>query len=127
VGYIGLMIAPHDLAILWALLIGIALVTFPIVLTLIGLRSRTPEGTAALSGFTQSMGYLIAAVGPFGVGTLHDLTGGWTAPLLLLTVLAVPQIWLGLYAARPVYVEDQLPGSASRTRSEVAGSNPPRA
>jgi CP family cyanate transporter-like MFS transporter len=126
-GYIGLMIAPHDLAILWALLVGIALVTFPIVLTLIGLRSRTPEGTAALSGFTQSMGYLIAAVGPFGVGTLHDLTGGWTAPLLLLTALAVPQIWLGLYSARPGYIEDQLPGSASRTMSEVAGSNPPRA
>ena len=54
------------------------LATFPIVLTLIGLRSRTPEGTAALSGFTQSTGYLIAAIGPFGVGILHELTGGWT-------------------------------------------------
>ena len=46
--------------------------------------------------FTQSMGYLLAAVGPFGVGTLNDLTGGWTAPLLLLIGVTVPQIWLGL-------------------------------
>jgi CP family cyanate transporter-like MFS transporter len=127
VGYVGLMIAPHDLAILWAVLVGIALVTFPIVLTLIGLRSRTPEGTAALSGFTQSMGYLLAAIGPFGVGTLHDLTGGWTAPLVLLTALAVPQIWLGLYVARPAYIEDQLPARGSRTISDVAGAKPPRA
>lgn len=127
VGYVGLILAPHDLAIVWAVLVGTALVTFPVVLTLIGLRSRTPEGTAALSGFTQSMGYLLAAVGPFGVGTLHEVTDGWTAPLLLLTALAVPQIWLGLYAARPVFIEDQLRTPASRTMSEVAGSNPPRA
>ena len=49
------------------------------MLTLIGLRSRTPQGTAALSGFTQSLGYLMAVVGPFAVGALHDATGGWTA------------------------------------------------
>jgi CP family cyanate transporter-like MFS transporter len=126
-GYLGLMAAPHSLAILWALLVGIGAVTFPIVLTFIGLRSRTPQGTAALSGFTQSVGYLMAAVGPFGVGTLNDLTGGWTAPLLLLIGLTVPQIWLGLYAARPGYVEDQVRAPASRTMSEVADSKPPRA
>lgn len=111
-GYVGLMLAPHDLAILWALLVGVGAVTFPIVLVLIGLRSRTPQGTAALSGFTQSMGYLMAAVGPFGVGVLHDATGGWTWPLVMLTALTVPQILVGMYVARPVYVEDQLPQSA---------------
>jgi CP family cyanate transporter-like MFS transporter len=111
-GYVGLMLAPHDLAILWALLVGVGAVTFPIVLVLIGLRSRTPQGTAALSGFTQSMGYLMAAVGPFGVDVLHDATGGWTWPLVMLTALTVPQILVGMYVARPVYVEDQLPQSA---------------
>ena len=73
-----------------------ALRTFPLILTLIGLRARTPAGTAALSGFTQSTGYLIAAIGPFGVGVLHDLSGGWTVPLLALLALCVPQLWLGL-------------------------------
>ena len=112
IGYIGLMVSPHDLAILWALLVGVGAVTFPIVLVLIGLRSRTPQGTAALSGFTQSMGYLLAAVGPFGVGVLHDASGGWTWPLALLAALSVPQILIGMYVARPVYVEDQLPVAA---------------
>ena len=117
VGYVGLMIAPHALAIPWALLVGVGAVTFPIVLVLIGLRSRTPQGTAALSGFTQSVGYLMAAIGPFGVGTLHDATGGWTWPLVMLTALTLPQIAIGLYVARPVFVEDQLRSRERQTQS----------
>lgn len=109
VGYTGLLVAPHDLAWLWAVLLGIGLCTFPLILVMIGLRSRTPEGTAALSGFTQSVGYLLAAAGPFVVGATYDATGGWTWPLLLLLGLTVPQLMTGLYAARPQLVEDQLP------------------
>ena len=117
VGYVGLMVAPHDLAILWALLVGIGAVTFPIVLTLIGLRSRTPQGTAALSGLTQSLGYLIAVVGPFAVGAIYDASGGWTWPLALLTALTLPQIAVGMYVGRPAYIEDQLPSPAPADRA----------
>ena len=66
-GYVGLIVAPHGFAVPGAILVGVGAVTFPIVLTLIGLRARTPQGTAALSGFTQSTGYLIAALGPFAM------------------------------------------------------------
>ena len=82
--------------------------TFPLILTLIGLRSRTPAGTAALSGFTQSAGYLLSALGPFTVGALYGATGGWTMPLWFLVALTVPQAVVGWYVARPAYVEDQL-------------------
>ncbi len=108
IGYLGLTIAPHAGAWLWAVVVGAGTATFPLVLTLIGLRARTPEGTASLSAFTQSVGYLIAAIGPFGVGFLHDLTGGWTVPLLVLTSLSVPLLLLGLALSRPAYVEDEL-------------------
>lgn len=118
-GYLGLMVAPHALAVLWALLIGIGGVTFPIVLVMIGLRSRTPQGTAALSGFSQSVGYLLAAAGPFAVGALHDATGGWTWPLVMLTVLTIPQILVGMYVARPAYVEDQLRPRPGPDRSDA--------
>ena len=90
VAYVGLIVAPHALALLWAVVLGVALATFPIVLVLIGLRTRTPGGTAALSGFTQSPGYLMAAVGPFGVGVLHEASDGWTVPLLVLIALSLP-------------------------------------
>jgi CP family cyanate transporter-like MFS transporter len=108
IAYLGLVVSPHDLAVVWAVIVGAGTCTFPLILTLIGLRSRTPAGTAALSGFTQSAGYLLAAVGPFTVGVLHDASGGWTAPLSFLIALAVPQVLVGLYAARPAYVEDEL-------------------
>lgn len=114
VGYLGLVFAPAAGAVVWALFIGVAACTFPLILALIGMRARTPEGTAALSGFSQSVGYLIAVIGPFGVGVLHDLSGGWTVPLLALTLLAVPQLVLGLRVSRPCAIEDELEDGRSR-------------
>lgn len=108
VGYIGLILAPVSGAWVWAVVVGIGLSVFPLVLTLIGLRARTSEGTAALSGFAQSIGYLIAAAGPFGMGFLYDVTGGWTLPLVALLILSVPQWAVGLMVARPSYIEDQV-------------------
>ena len=112
VGYLGMIFAPQAGAWAWAVLVGTAAAVFPVVLTLIGLRARTSQGTAALSGFTQSVGYLIASVGPFGMGFLFGLTGGWTVPLVALLVLVVPQLVAGLVVARPSYIEDQLAHNA---------------
>jgi CP family cyanate transporter-like MFS transporter len=108
VGYVGLMVAPHPLAIVWARFVGAGTTTFPLILVLVGLRARTPEGTAALSGVTQSLGYLVAATGPFTIGALYDATDGWTWPLTLLIVLVLPLFAVAAYVARPMYVEDQL-------------------
>ena len=108
IGYVGLIVAPVAGAWLWAVLVGVAASVFPVVLTLIGLRARTSEGTAALSGFTQSVGYLIAAIGPFGMGLAYELTGGWTVPLIGLIVLVIPQLIAGLMVARPSYIEDEI-------------------
>jgi CP family cyanate transporter-like MFS transporter len=115
VGYLGLILAPHAGAWLWAVVIGIGLCTFPLILTLIGLRARTPQGVAALSGWTQSVGYLIAVVGPFGIGALYDATGGWTVPLGVLLALSVPQFVVAMVAARPAYLEDELAEPSNRS------------
>ena len=115
VGYIGLMVAPYALAPVWAVVLGVAAATFPLILTLIGLRARTPEGTAALSAFTQSTGYLVAAIGPFLIGVVHDASGGWNLPLLILLLLALPLFALATYVSRPRYVEDQLRAGSPRT------------
>lgn len=116
IGYVGLLVAPHSLALLWAVVVGIGACTFPLILTMIGLRSRTPAGTAALSGFTQSAGYLLAAVGPFTVGALYDASGGWTVPIWFLLIAAVPQFLTGLYAARPRFIEDELTDQITEPR-----------
>ncbi len=108
VGYAGLIVAPHAGALAWAILVGVGTTTFPLILTLIGLRARSPSGTAALSGFAQSTGYLIAGTGPFTVGLLREVSGGWTLPLCALLAVTGPQLMLGLAVSRPAYVEDQL-------------------
>jgi MFS transporter, CP family, cyanate transporter len=108
VGYLGLLFFPREGAWLWALLVGVAAGVFPVVLTLIGLRSRTASGTAALSGFTQGVGYAVSVIGPLGTGLLYAATGGWTVPLLALTAMAAVTGALATVVARPGYVEDEL-------------------
>lgn len=108
VGYLGMLVAPVAGAWVWALLVGVALSIFPVVLTLIGLRSRTPDGTAALSAFTQSVGYALSAAGPFGIGLLYHVTGGWTWPILVLTATAGVTAVLAIAVGRPQFIEDQI-------------------
>ncbi|MEX0428285.1 MFS transporter [Nocardioides sp. DS6] len=112
-GYVGLLVAPHALAIPGALLLGVGTVSFPLALVLIGLRTRLPDVTAALSAVTQAGGYTLAVVGPLGFGLLHAATGGWTWPLVALALLGIPQLLLVLYVGRPGHVDDRLPASAA--------------
>ncbi len=114
VGYLGLILDARASPWLWALSIGIGTGIFPLALTLIALRARTSEGTAALSGFAQSIGYLLAGVGPLMMGVLYGVTGGWTVPLVVLLVLVIPQGVSGLVVSRERFVEDELDASVAR-------------
>lgn len=105
-GYLGLLLAPAALPWVWVALVGAGPLTFPLVLVLVGLRSRTPEGTVALSGFTQGVGYALGALGPLLVGVLHELSGGWTAPLAFLLLTLVVIAVAGRVVARPRMLED---------------------
>lgn len=107
-GWLGVMAAADTVPWLWAIMLGIGCGAFPWVLSMIGLRTNTPSGTVALSGFVQSIGYLIAALGPLGVGLLHDATDSWTLPLLVLAGTSMLML-VGLVFARPRYFEDALP------------------
>jgi CP family cyanate transporter-like MFS transporter len=101
-GFLGLFVAPTAAPWLWVILLGIGQgSSFPLSLTMLVLRSPTPEATTALSSMAQTGGYLIAALGVLLVGVLHAATGGWTVSVGLLVVLMVPQLLCGLVAARP--------------------------
>ncbi|WP_431906127.1 MFS transporter [Micromonospora carbonacea] len=107
VSYLGLAFAPRGGALLWVALLALGQGAFPLILTTIGLRARTAEGTVALSAFAQSTGYVIAALGPLLVGVLYEATGGWTAPIGFLLVALAVQTGAGLVIARPRFVEDE--------------------
>jgi CP family cyanate transporter-like MFS transporter len=101
VAYVGLALAPRPGVVLWTALLAFGQGSFPLALALIGLRARTSAATVALSGFTQSVGYLIAVAGPLLVGLFYDLTRTWYVSLGVLIVAMVGQLAAGLSAARP--------------------------
>ena len=84
---VGLLIAPGDFALVWTAGIGLAGgATISLALALFALRTRDGTDAAALSGMAQSIGYGLAAVGPFALGALHDATDGWDLPVIVFIV-----------------------------------------
>lgn len=108
VGYGGLLLAPTTVPWLWPCALGVAGFCFQVALVLITSRTRDYRVTAALSGFTQSIGYALASVGPFLVGWVHGLTGSWSLPLVLLLASAVPMAWSGWHACAAGTVDDEI-------------------
>ena len=100
-GFGTLIVAPVTLAYLAAVLIGVGMAAFPLVLTMIGLRGGTPEGTAALSAFSQSAGYLIAAMGPITFGILGHALHSWTVPLAVMVAVVLLQGVVAAYVGSP--------------------------
>ncbi|WP_244188262.1 CynX/NimT family MFS transporter [Streptomyces regalis] len=119
----GLLLAPAH-GWVWVCLLGAATGgAFPLAITLLGLRTDGPRAAADLSGMAQTIGYLLAGLGPLATGMLHDATDGWRVPLVALIALVVPEAVAGLLAARPGHVR---PGSreekpAQRTASRADG------
>ncbi len=106
VAFAGLLLASMKAPLLWACLLGLGPSTFPLALTLINLRTRTPTGSAALSGFMQGVGYTFSCMGPFLVGWLHDVSGSWTLPFAFLAGCALVMLCASWFACRPRKLED---------------------
>ena len=104
-GALGLLVSPGAATALWVVLIGLGQgACFSLALTFFALRAPDPEHAAALSGMAQSVGYLLAASGPFLFGVLRDATGAWTVPLALLLAVVSCLMVTGLGAARDAKV-----------------------
>jgi len=103
-GALGLIVAPQAV-LAWACLAGLSSgASLGMSLTLMAERARDHTTAVALSGMSQSVGYVIAALGPIAFGALHTLSGGWTVPLLLLVVVLLGQGVIGALVGRDRYV-----------------------
>jgi CP family cyanate transporter-like MFS transporter len=95
IGYIGMINAP-ELAVLWAFIAGIGGGAFPLAITMFNKRTRTPQGSASLAGFSMGTGYLFGTLGPLLGGALFAATGGWTAALVVFALTSILAIIGGL-------------------------------
>jgi CP family cyanate transporter-like MFS transporter len=110
-GLLGLLASPGSATIVWTFFAGISqAATLALAFLFFVLRSRNQAEAAELSSMSQSIGYALAALGPVIMGGLHQATGSWTAPLVFLLVLLVPELVFGLEAARDRHVGGAEPG-----------------
>lgn len=104
IGVLGLMLAPESI-MLWAACIGATSgASLGMSLTLMAQRARDHDTAAALSGMSQSVGYIIAAMGPVAFGWLHAATGGWALSLGLMLLVLIAQGVVGLLVGRDRFV-----------------------
>jgi len=99
-GFLGLLVAPGA-AVVWMVVLGIGQGgSLGLSLVLPALRGAGPAAVATLTALSLSAGYLIAATGPTLVGLAHDLSGGWTLPLVLMIGITLAEFVPGWSAAR---------------------------
>jgi CP family cyanate transporter-like MFS transporter len=121
-GLLGLLYAP-SFATLWIFLFGAGLGAALILsLSFVSLRASSPSQAATLSAMAQSLGYLMAAVGPALFGAVHDVTGNWSIALSLCAGLCVVMAVIGLGAGRSAQIGhaarhvDRTPAGAAVAR-----------
>lgn len=98
---LGLLIAPASAPVLWVILWGLAAGSaLSLSLSFFTLRSPDIQYAAQLSGMAQTVGYIVAATGPFLVGFLYDLSGGWNASIIFLMFVLGLMLCAGWFAAK---------------------------
>jgi MFS transporter, CP family, cyanate transporter len=125
-GLAGSLWAPLGSAPFWVLVLGVSQGAC-LGLAIFFMMGRAPDADAAasLSAFSQSVGYLVASVGPLMVGLLHSATGSWNIPVALLLVLCAAELATGLLAGRalvlPAATPPPAPGARNTTRVSGTG------
>jgi len=125
-GLAGSLWAPLGSAPFWVLVLGVSQGSC-LGLAIFFMMARAPDADAAasLSAFSQSVGYLVASVGPLMVGLLHSATGSWNIPVALLLVLCAAELATGLLAGRPLVLPaatpPPAPGARNTTRVSETG------
>ena len=96
---VGLLLAPEQFLLVSVLGGAAQGGGFAAVFTIIAEVGGDARRTTSLSAFVQSVGYLVAAAAPPLVGGVHDATGGWTVPMLVVVGSTTAFLVLGVTAA----------------------------
>jgi CP family cyanate transporter-like MFS transporter len=108
VGYAGIAIAPDTLPVLWVVFLGAGSSLFIIAQTMINTHSRTPAGSAVMSGFVQGMGGAIAVIGSLLFGAVHVWTHSWSEPYAVVAAALAGIAVTGYLERRHHVIEDDL-------------------
>lgn len=73
---------------------------------LMELKSRSSQTVAVVSGLSQSIGYLLASVGPAALGYLFDRTQSYQMPMALLILVSCTLALSGAIAGQKGFIRD---------------------
>lgn len=104
-GFSGIFFKWTHLNFLWMIFIGLAGgASFGLVLMLFTLRTKSAYEAAQISGFAQSFGYMLAAIGPVLFGYLHDISNSWNISNMLFLIISILLCIFALFSARDQYI-----------------------
>lgn len=90
---------------------------FSLCMTLFSIRAKTTTGSMQLSGFGQTVGYLIAAVGPFLMGAIYEWTNEWPIAIAMFLVMSLMILITGYFATTTAVIEDECKKNSARDRN----------
>ncbi len=108
---LGFLFAP-SLWLVWCLIGGVAQgggVT--LVFIMINALGGDEHTIAGRSGFVQGVGYGVASIGPITLGALHESTGTWTLPLVIVVAAVVLFLSAGSLTASSLRRRQPSPSS----------------
>lgn len=86
---------------------------FALSMAFIGFRTSNGSDAIELSGMSQSIGYIIAAFGPIGMGLVNDILQNWNYNLWIIAALLVVLMLVSTKCAKE--------GTVDRELSDVTG------
>ncbi|BDZ48761.1 hypothetical protein GCM10025867_10020 [Frondihabitans sucicola] len=99
---LGLLFAPH-LWLVWSIFGGAAQGGGITIIFIVIVRMVTSDLEARrLSALVQGGGYALASLGPLVVGAVHDASGSWTVPMIVVLVSVLTLGVSGVLSARRV-------------------------
>ncbi|OHX18878.1 CynX/NimT family MFS transporter [Chromobacterium sphagni] len=100
-GLLGMLYAPTDSLLLWAMLLGFGQGgLFSTALSLLAHRSPDQHVAAHLSGMAQGIGYMLASLGPFAVGLIRGHSHAAWPLAVLFCLISAAAFTVGMLAGR---------------------------
>jgi CP family cyanate transporter-like MFS transporter len=115
IGYGGWFLFPTFQPWLWAVIIGMGPLLFPLAVVLINLRTESQAASLQLSGFTQAIAYVAASLAPPLMGLAYELTGGWELVIFCLGAVSITASFAAYVIKRGLTVEQELSGYSQRS------------
>ncbi|WP_010308815.1 CynX/NimT family MFS transporter [Kurthia senegalensis] len=105
IGFGGLFLQWTNATVIWMIALGLAGgASFGLCMMFFSVRARNAYEAAELSGFGQSIGYLLAATGPVLYGFVHDQAGSFHKANIVYIIVALLVFIFSYLSAKDRYV-----------------------